>query len=70
MKAQVRSMSSPDTDLVRFTPEDPENFSFLLEVVVGPSDDEGAELLQLVVCTLRNLEERLVREDVILVDHW
>jgi hypothetical protein len=51
MKAVVRHFISPDIDLDDFQPEDPADFSFLLQALVGPSDSEGEESLQLIVCT-------------------
>lgn len=66
MKAVVRRFISPDVDLGSFRPDDPENFSFLLEAIVGPSDGEGDELLQFNVCTLASLTSTVSSERVLL----
>jgi Immunity protein 8 len=65
VKPVVRHFISPDVDLDNFNPSEPDNFSFLLQALVGPIDQEGEESLQFVVCTPRNLAERLSLEKVI-----
>ena len=65
VKARVRHFISPDVDLDDFRPEDPEDFCFLLEALVGPADSEGEESLQLLVCTPRALARRVASEGVI-----
>lgn len=61
----MRSFLSPDIDLEGFSPEDPDDFSFLLQVIVGPSDSEGAESLQFIVCTPQSLVVRTESDGVI-----
>jgi hypothetical protein len=65
MRAAVRHFISPDVDLENFHPDDPENFSFLLQAIVGPVDSEGDESLQMIVCTPAYLRSRLDTETVI-----
>jgi hypothetical protein len=65
MRAVVRHFISPDVDLDDFRPGDPVDFSFLLQVLVGPSDSEGEESLELIVCTPRALERRVAAEGVV-----
>src|SRR5882757_5612429 len=66
MKASVRTFISPDVDLDSYQPENPENFSFLLQAIVGPSDGPGEESVQFIVCTPGALKDRVVHEGVIL----
>jgi immunity protein 8 of polymorphic toxin system len=61
----VRHFISPDVDLDDFRPDDPENFSFLLQALVGPADSAGEESLQFTVTTLRALEETVQANGVI-----
>jgi hypothetical protein len=61
----VRHFISPDVDLDAFWPEDAENFSFLLQALVGPADADGEESLQFLVCTPRALDERVTREGIV-----
>jgi len=65
MKASVRHFISPDVDLEDFRPDDPENFSFLLQALVGPADSIGEESLQFLVTTPRALEETVQADGVI-----
>ena len=65
MRAIVRDFVSTDIDLDTFSPEDPDNFSFLLLAFVGPFDSEGEEQLQLVVCTPKALAARVESEKVV-----
>jgi hypothetical protein len=66
VKAVVRHFISPDVDLENFYPDDPEDFSFLLEAIVGPAEGEGDELLQFNVCTLASLTPTVASERVFL----
>ncbi|MFJ7247966.1 Imm8 family immunity protein [Kitasatospora sp. NPDC098652] len=59
MRASIRGYGSPDVDLDDFVPDDPECFSFLLELIVGPEGDIGGESLGFTVCTPGHLS-RLV----------
>src|SRR4051794_17513916 len=65
MRASVRHFISPDVDLDAFWPEDPDNFSFLLQALVGPADAEGEESLQFIVCTPQALEKRVALEGIV-----
>jgi hypothetical protein len=52
MKAAVRSLDSPDIpDLAHFVPAAPDDFAFLLEILVGPEDAPGEESFDVFVCT-------------------
>ncbi|WP_329135383.1 immunity 8 family protein [Streptomyces sp. NBC_01476] len=62
MRASVRHFISADVDLDDFRPSDPEDFAFLIQALIGPSDGEGEESLQFVVCTPRNMERQVERE--------
>lgn len=68
MKVSVRHFISPDVDLDDFRPDDPENFSFLLQALVGPAESAGEESLQFIVTTLHALEEK-VQEDGVIFGH-
>lgn len=77
MKAAIRDFYSPDVDdLVSWRPADPTRFGFLLQVMVGPSDGEGEESFDFVVCSPEWLrgnsgEDRLVvgRHHILLFEY-
>ena len=52
MKAEIKRLHSPDVyDLKNYRPEKPENFSFLLQVLVGQRRTKGEESFDFIVCT-------------------
>jgi hypothetical protein len=65
MRAAVRHFISPDVDLDHFKPEDPENFSFLLQALVGPADSIGEESLQFLVTTMQALAQTVEADGVV-----
>lgn len=70
IRASVRSFHSPDIDdLDAYVPVDSENFSFLLQIFIGPRGGEGEESFDTVVCTPRALEERCEAEGVVFGRH-
>lgn len=59
MRAKLRRLHSPDAEpLSEFAPEDPEVFGVLVQALVGPSDGEGEESFDIVVCTARWFDTR------------
>ncbi|KJK49698.1 hypothetical protein UK23_13220 [Lentzea aerocolonigenes] len=62
----MRHFISPDVDLVDFRPDDPDDFSFLLQALVGPADGEGEESLQFTVSTLTGLASTVESQRVVL----
>lgn len=52
MRARVKSLHSPDVhDLANWIPDDEAVFGFVLQAMVGPSDEEGAESFDILVCS-------------------
>jgi hypothetical protein len=58
MKAKLKSMHSPDIDITSFSPSDPTNFCFLLQTMIGPDGEDGAESFDIQVCTPTWLMDR------------
>lgn len=57
MKAAIRQLHSPDIDDLKcWSPAEPECFGFLLQALVGPSDGEGEEPFDFVVCSPNGLD--------------
>ena len=71
MRAKIKSFQSVDIeDLHNFVPENPENFCFLLELMVGPDNQEGEESFDIQVCTPLWFLSILKPNDVILGRHF
>jgi hypothetical protein len=70
VKAEVRFFHSPNIDsLSLYVPPDPDNFAFLLQVMVGPSDRPGEELFDVEVCSPQWLSDRLQQEQLMIGRH-
>lgn len=66
MRVSVRYFISPDVDLEAFWPDNEDNFSFLLQALVGPAGGEGEESVQFLVCTPQAIQEKVTQERGIL----
>lgn len=71
MKAKLKGLHSPDVfDLKNYKPHNKENFSFLLQIMVGPENEEGEESFDVEVCTLKWLEMNYGEKEVIIGYHY
>jgi hypothetical protein len=70
MQAKLKGLHSPDvSDLKTYIPDQEDNFGFLLQIMVGPSNGNGEESFDTVVCTPKWLLGRYSASDVILGLH-
>lgn len=70
MRAELKRIHSPDIeDLLQFSPDDPERFSFLLQAIVGPLHKEGEESFDIEVCTPEWLSENHEKNDIVFGRH-
>ncbi len=52
MKPEIKRLHSPDVyNLATYVPLDRQDFGFLLQVMVGPADQDGEESFDVMVCT-------------------
>lgn len=70
MRAALKGLHSPDIeDLTKYCPKSPEKFCFLLQAMVGPASQEGAESFDIVVCTPQWLAEHCKYDEVLVGRH-
>jgi len=51
LQGQLKSLHSPDIDLQKFKPANPEKFSILVQAMIGYVGGNAAESFEFVVCT-------------------
>ena|SRR5215813_14642993 len=70
MRAQLKRLHSPDVlDLENFVPEPADNFSFLLQIMVGPEGGPGEESFDVQVCTPEWLKRKFKTSDIVIGRH-
>lgn len=76
MIGKIKGIHSPDTsELESFHPDNADNFSILIQVLVGTDENEGGESFDFIVCTSDWLKEKYRGEiaflrNLILVDQF
>jgi hypothetical protein len=70
VKAIVKGSISPDVnDLENYIAPDSANFGFLMQLLIGPENEEGFESFDIVVCTPQWLSETHASDDIIIGRH-
>src|SRR5271168_4976155 len=70
MQPTLRRLHSPDIpDLETYAPVEDDKFGFLLQVMVGPTNGNGEESFDVVVCTPKWLLEKYKDSDILLGLH-
>jgi hypothetical protein len=70
ISAQLRGISTSEgDDLARHIPENPQDFSVLVRVLVGPHGGEGEESFDINVCTPQWLKDQVRRDGSVLGLH-
>ena len=71
MRAQIRRLHTPDEDsLDSFDPERDDDFSLLVQVIVGPDSAEGEESFDLEIITPKELARRIAQTGPICGRHY
>ncbi len=66
MQAEIKSFHSPDIDdLEQNMPQEADNFSFYLEMSIGPKKGEGEVIFGVTVCTPKCFAEEFKQSEVI-----
>ena len=66
---EIKNVISPDIDLATFQPEEPDNFLFLLEYIIGISGKDGGDIFQIIVWTPKWLLKNYGKEDTLYCSH-
>lgn len=70
MRASLKGVLSPDVEnLENYIPENPKVFAVLLQLLVGPSGEEGEESFEVVVCTPQWFLKNYHTSEVLIVRH-
>lgn len=70
MKAEIKAVLSPDVDdLSHFSPDDPEIFGFSMQLLIGPTQAEGEESFDMMICTPKWLLETFPKDRILLGVH-
>lgn len=69
MKAEIKSLHSPDVDLVSFRPTS-EEFCFLVQVIVGPKGEKVEESFDIQVCSPKWIDEKVDSVPILVGCHY
>lgn len=69
MKAELKRIHSPDADLDVYYPDDPENFSLFLQLMIGPEGEDSEESFDILICTPKWILDNKKLEGVVLGRH-
>ena len=71
MRAKIKSYHSPDIeDLYKYVPKNPTNFSLLLELMVGPENENGEESFNIQICTPGWFLSTMKKHDIVPGRHF
>ena len=69
MEAVLKGLHSADIDVETYVPDEEDNFGFVLQAMVGPMDEQGAESFDVTVCTPKWLAGRYGTSEILLGLH-
>ena len=70
MRAEIRRLHTPEARcLEEFVPEDPTDFSLLVQIIAGPAGQEGEESFDLEVIALKTAAARVEADGPLLGGH-
>ena len=71
MRAQIKRLHTPDVDaLAAFIPDRDDEFSLLVQVIVGPEGAEGEESFDIEIVTPKELTRRIAQTGPICGRHY
>jgi hypothetical protein len=70
VRAEIKGIISPDVgDLSVYSPNDPDVFGFLAQLLIGPKHAESQESFEVMVCTPKWLSENFPKDRIVLGCH-
>ena len=67
LKPVIKAIVSPNIeDLPDYSPEEEDNFGFLLQLLIGLENEQGMESFQIIVCTPKWFAERYAKDSFVL----
>jgi hypothetical protein len=69
MRAELKDIDSPDIDLKNYEPNVPNNFCFLLELMIGLEGEDKSDIFSISVCTPDWLNTYYNENDIIIGKH-
>lgn len=63
MRAELKRLHSPDADIYKFSPPAPNDFSILVQAMIGYVGGKGEEAFNFVVCSPQWLSRRCAETD-------
>ncbi|CAH1520230.1 conserved hypothetical protein [Vibrio owensii] len=69
MQAELKQLHSPDVNFDTYWPEEIDNFSFLLQAMIGPKGEDTSESFEIHVCTPKWLINNTVKTDILCGRH-
>lgn len=74
MKASLKSIHSPDADLLSYSPDDRSDFCIFVQVMVGCEGEDGAESFNVTVCSpkwlVKNCTSTMIRRGYLLMNEY
>lgn len=65
MRATLKRLHSPDVDFDTYWPEDPHNFGFFVQAMIGPEGQDSEESYGITVCTPEWLRSSYSDQDIL-----
>lgn len=70
IRGSLKGLHSPDlVDMQVSAPPNPENFSILVQAMIGPEGEDGSETFDFVVCSPQWLEDNVPEEGHLFARH-
>jgi hypothetical protein len=65
MRAELKNFFSSDVNIESYWPEDEKNFGFWVSALIGPHNQPGTEIFQILICTPDWLKEHHTKDKFI-----